>query len=163
MKAICLFISGLVLLGSCQTASEKQIGLGETTQHDDFFYSARQVERADSLGPLKPKGRFWVVTFRVDNKAKRVEHPWTNATALVADENGRVYENQPEAQQQLNRIAPFGWQEKYITPAGRIDSTRLVFDLPTSVQKPYLQFRGETLMGDVFDGSQFEHTKVRLF
>lgn len=151
-----------VCLGACQTADEKLIGPGDPIRHDDFVYSVQRVTGQDSIGSLKPAGRFWVVQFRVENQAVRVNHAWTNTTAFVTD-NGRAYENQPNAQQRLNQIQPFGWQANYLTPAGRTDSTRLVFDLPVSIQHPYLQVRGEVLMGDVFDGRQFERTKVRLF
>ena len=44
-----------------------------------------------------------------------------------------------------------------------VERTALVFDVPKDVKEPFLQVRGELLMGDVFDGNQFEKTKVRLF
>lgn len=163
MKALPLLLMATGLLAACQTANEKQIGLNEPIRHDDFLYSVRRAVVQDSIGSLKPRGRFWIVTFQVENQAVRVGHQWTNATAFVADANGRVYENSPTAQQRLNQVNSFNWQDKYLTPARRTDSTRLVFDLPTSVRQPYLQVRGEVLMGDVFDGRQFERTRVRLF
>lgn len=121
------------------------------------------MRQQDSIGSLKPNGRFWIVTFAVNNEAKRVDHAWTNKIAFVTDGSGHVYENQPDAQQQLNKRQPFGWQSQYKTSAGRTDSTQLVFDLPTTLKQPYLHFRGDLLMGDAFDGQQFKHTKVRLF
>ena len=152
-----------LLFSACNQASDQEIGLNVPTQHDDFFYAAQSISIRDSIGSMKPKGHFWIVTLRVDNQAKRVDHEWTNRTAFVTDANGQVYENQPDAQQLLNQHQPFGWKQTYVTPAGHTDSTRLVFDLPTTLQHPYLQYRGALLMGDAFDGQQFEHTKVRLF
>lgn len=163
MKPIFVLFVLAGLLGACSQATEKQIGLSERVQHDDFFYSAQRAVLRDSIGSLKPTGRFWIVTFWVDNEARRVEHPWTNSVAFVTDSRGHVYENRPDAQLRLNQTEPFGWKNKYSTPAAHTDSTRLVFDLPGTVLKPYLQLQGETLMGDVFDENQFEHTKVRLF
>ena len=161
-KLLILLLTGAVWLGACQTADEKLIGQHDPIRHDDFVYSVQRVVRQDSLGSLKPAGRFWIVTFRVENQAKRVDHAWLNTTAFVSSD-GHTYENQPTIQQRLNQTEPFGWRENYRTPAGRTDSTHLVFDLPRSVQHPYLQVRGEVLMGDAFDGHQFERTKVRLF
>ncbi|GAB4037536.1 hypothetical protein GCM10028809_53090 [Spirosoma gilvum] len=117
----------------------------------------------DRIGSARPNGRFWIVTIEVNNQAKRVEHPWTNSVAFITDDHGHIFENQPKAQQQLNKAHPFGWQQEYITRAGHIDTTQLVFDLPKSLKKPFLHYRGELLMGDAFDGRQFEHTRVRLF
>lgn len=163
MKIRHLLVSALVLLYGCQTAADKEIPLGQRVRHDDFMYSVKQITVDDSIGDLKPQGKFWIVTFRVDNAAKRVEHHWDNNTAFITDNNGNVYENNPLAQQQLNRLHPFGWKVHYTTLAGYAESTQLVFDLPQSLKRPYLQFRGNLLMGDLFDGRQFEHTKVKLF
>ncbi|WP_338874977.1 hypothetical protein WBJ53_05085 [Spirosoma sp. SC4-14] len=158
-----LLFLALASLWGCQPAANKEISLGQPIRHDDFIYSAEQVVVYDSLGALKPEGKFWIITFRVDNEAKRVEHHWDNNTAFIVDYKGNVYENSLTAQQQLDNLHPFGWKAHYTTLAGRIDSTQLVFDLPRSVKQPYLKVRGDLLMGDVFDGRQFEHTKVKLF
>lgn len=163
MKPYLLLVILAAELSACRSADDKPIGLGQPIRHDDFLYSVRRVETPDRIGTLHSTGRFWVVTFVVQNEARRVSHAWTNATAYVTDEHGRTYENQPSAQQQLNRAQPFGWRNQYVTPAGRTDSTRLVFDLPASVRRPYARVRGDVLMGDVFDGGQFETSKIRLF
>ncbi|QJW91067.1 hypothetical protein HNV11_17640 [Spirosoma taeanense] len=163
MNAHTPLLAATLLLSACQPADEKEIGLRELIHHDDFVYSVRQVTVQDSIGSLKPKGRFWIVTFRVDNQAVRIAHPWGNNTPYVRDPGGKVYENLPKAQQRLNQLRPFGWRSKYKTPARQSDSTRLVFDLPKTVRQPYLQVRGEVLLGDVLDRRQFKRTKVRLF
>lgn len=162
MKTTLLLLALVCGLSACQIAAEKQIGLHVPIRHDDFMYSVQRVTRQDHIGPLKPAGQFWIVTFRVDNQAVRVGHDWANTTAFVID-GTRTYENRTDAQRRLNQLEPFGWQPAYHTPAGQTDSTRLVFDLPASVRKPFLQVRGEWLMGDALDGNQFERTKVRLF
>jgi hypothetical protein len=163
MKPIMLVLTASLLFSACTQADDQEIGLNVSTQHDDFFYTAQSVSIQDSIGSMKPKGRFWIVTFRVDNQAKRVQHEWTNRTAFVTDASGQVYENQTNDQQLLNQRQPFGWKQAYVTPARRTDSTRLVFDLPATLQQSYLHYRGAFLMGDAFDRKQFEHTRVRLF
>lgn len=163
MKPIILAVALAVLSIACQPTTDKEISLGEPIRHDDFFYSATHVLVQDSIGTTKPRGRFWIVTLQVNNQAKRVDHPWTNSVAFITDTHGHTYTNQPHIQQQLNALHPFGWQQTYITSAGHTDTSQLVFDLPKSFKKPFLQYQGELLMGDVLDGQQFVHTKVRLF
>ncbi len=150
-------LSVLLLLGliACQTAGEKVIGVGEGIRHDDFVYSVRRVQATDGssrLNRANAENRLWMVVFQVDNQAKRVAHPLSDSAAFVTDSAGHRYEN--------IRRSPTG---QTVTPAGKVDSTVLLFSLPKTLTRPYLQVRGETLMGDVFDGGQFEKTKIRLF
>ena len=63
----------------------------------------------------------------------------------------------------MNRVKLFGYKPEYVTPAQVTESTMLVFDVSKDVREPYLQVRGEVLMGDAFDGSQYKKTKVKLF
>jgi hypothetical protein len=164
MKATCIgpTLLAAALISGCG-AAEKTIGLGQAIHHDDFEYAVQLVVQTDHLGNKTPSGIFYLVTFRVENDAKRVDHVWTNDIAYLIDEWGHRYENDREAQQRLNDVAPFGYQDRYVTSAGEVATTQLVFDLPKAVKEPYLRVRGWTLMGDVFDGGQFRHTKVKLF
>jgi hypothetical protein len=153
----------VMLFSSCST--EKTIGIKQNIHHDDFEYSVQNVSKTEMIGPLKANGIFYIVTFRVENQAKRVEHQWDNSIAYLTDENGREYENSYELQKKLRfrGINPFNLQEKYNTQAGQTDSTMLVFEVPAEVKEVYLKVRGEFLMGDLFDGSQFKNTKIKLF
>lgn len=140
-------------LMACQSAGEKVIGLGDGIRHDDFVYSVRRVSvmaGSSRLLRTNPTDRLWLVVFQVENQAKRVAHTWSDSTAFVVDSAGNRYEN-------LRKSLP------HVTPAGKTDSTTLLFSLPPTLTRPYLQVRGETLMGDVVDGQQFEKTKIRLF
>ncbi len=103
------------------------------------------------------------MTFKTQNDAKRVEHEWKNNVAYITDEKGNVYENNNELQKLLNEHEPFGYKDTYVTKAGIVESTVMIFDVPNSVTEPYLKVRGEFLMGDMFDGNQFKNTKVKLF
>ena len=151
-----------VIFSSC-SSKEKVLGLGENIHHDDFEYSVQRVEEAAQIGTLRTQGRFLIVTFQVENRARRVDHRWSNDIAFVVDEHGNQYWNEIEAQKELNRIQAFNYKAQYVTPAGAAESTNLVFDLPGSVKEPYLKVRGSLLMGDVFDLDQYNRTRVRLF
>jgi hypothetical protein len=153
------------LLGSC--ASGRVIEVNERIHHDDFEYSVTHFVVTDSIGSgneqKRASGHFCIVTFEVENRAKRVNHKWDNTIAYIVDDQGRSYENVPELQVSLNRVQPFNYAEQHLTPAGETEATQLVFDLPANISHPYLMVRGELLMGDVFDGKAFARTKVKLF
>jgi len=146
--------------------SEIIMDLNESIHHDDFEYTVTDYAIEEKIGVqdiLTAKGKFYIVSFKVTNNAKRVSHPWDNVIAYVKDEDGKIYENQKEAQLVLDKQMPMGWQEEYVTQAQDNDSILFVFDVPKDVKYPYLMVRGETLMGDFFDGGKFKRKKVKLF
>ena len=151
-----------VIISSC-SAREKVIGLRQNIHHDDFQYSVQSVERVAQIGNLSARGTFYIVGFQVENRARRVSHRWDNTIAYLIDETGTLHDNDPAAQKELNGIQPFTYKGEFDTPAEATEATMLVFDLPKEVKQPYLQVRGLLLMGDVFDGSQYKKTKVKLF
>lgn len=159
---ILLLIFIPVIFISC-SSKEKIIGLKQNLHHDDFEYSVQSVDKAERIGDVETKGLFYIITFQVENKAKRVDHQWDNSIAFLVDEKGKQYENNNKLQIKLKPIKDFGLQDKYITFAGKTESTILVFELPKDSKEVYLKVRGEFLMGDMFDGNQFKNTKIKLF
>lgn len=157
----------LALQFSCSnTEKDIVIGLGQAIHHDDFEYVVDEFKVTKQIGTkdsVTTNGFFYILKFSVVNKALRVNHPWNNSVAYITDENKTVYENKPELQSKLNDITPFGLKNEYVTSFQRTESTYFVFELPASAKNPYLMVRGKTLMGDFFDGNQFEKMKVKLF
>jgi hypothetical protein len=153
---------GVALATACG-GPPQTIGIGQTIHHDDFEYSVRSVGTRDRIGALVPAGVFHVVTFQVENRARRVGHEWDNTIAYLVDEQGREYENVAGAQRQLNELQPFGYQSRYRTNAGDTETTKFVFDLPRAEAHPVLRVRGETLMGDVLDANRFKRISVKLY
>ena len=158
----------LIMLVSCSKDS-KEIILkpGEGIHHDDFQYVVTDYSVIKRIGFTEDStgmdGNFYVVNFKVINNAVRVDHPWNNSIAYLIDEKGNTYENQQSLQEKFNNVSPFGFKKDYITSFQTTDTTVFIFELPPSVKHPYLMVRGETLMGDFFDGNQFRKTKVKLF
>ena len=136
---------------------------GARIHHDDFEYSVQKVDRTDRIGDRQAGGTFYIVTFQVENRARRVDHRWSNDIAYIVDGSGRQYEHDGPAQRTLEAVKPFGYKDRYVTPAEAVVTTMLVFDLPKDVREPYLKVRGEFLMGDLFDAKQYRRTWVRLF
>ena len=141
--------------------------MGQRIHHDDFEYRVTGFTVPDSIGSgatqRKTARHFYVVTFEVENRAKRVGHRWDNSIAYVVDDLGHTYENLPDLQAILNAQQPFNYSLQHVTSAGSVEDTRLVFELPRDVAHPCLMVRGELLMGDLFDGKAFTRTKIRLF
>jgi hypothetical protein len=171
----CLLLSGItvtllsVILTSCNRNNEQNvIGLNQNIHHDDFEYSVTSFHRTSTLitfpdSTVKTTGNYYLVRFKVENRALRVDHRWDNSIGYVVDENGKRYENNTKDQMLLDESLHFGWKEQYNTRFGTSDSTILVFNLPPSVIKPYLMVRGGILMGDVFDKAWFRKMKIKLF
>jgi hypothetical protein len=159
------FLCAALVLVSC--ARERVIGMNERIHHDDFEYLVTGCTATDSIGSgekqRKAAGEYYVVTFVVENHAMRVNHDWNDSIAYVVDDQGNHYENLPELQQLLNGGKPDNYSSEHRTPAGEIESTQLIFDLPKNIAHPFLMVRGDLLMGDVFDGKAFTKTKIKLF
>ncbi len=164
---LCLMLMSALIISCSKEKTDIIIGLNEPIQHDDFQYSATGFSIRKQIGEnqsaLVAAGNYYIVSFHVRNDAKRVNHPWDNTVAYIMDDAGKTYDNIPEAQKNLNMIDPFGWKQKYVTAYQSSDSTRFVFDLPKHPSKPCLMVRGQTLMGDFFDGGRFKRTKIRLY
>ena len=151
-----------VLWAGC-SREEPILGVGRSIHHDDFEYTVESLDKMAQIANRKAEGIFYLVTFRVDNRAKRVNHRWNNDIAYIVDLQGRHYENDPDAQRALATLEGLDLREQYVTPPGGTDRALLVFDLPSNVDEPWLMVRGSFLMGDVFDLGHYVRARVRLF
>jgi hypothetical protein len=167
MKKIVISILPVLMVACVSQNREIEIGLKERIHHDDFEYSVQNylVSRFLKNGndTLKAKGVFYMITFRTENLAMRVNHKWDNSIAFIVDEKDRIYENEPKVQEFYENARPFGLKEKYVTPAGGSGSTILAFDIPFDATRPWLKVRGKILMGDVLNGARFKRMRIRLF
>jgi hypothetical protein len=163
-------ILAIILLAVTSCNSDKKeivIGLKQNIHHDDFEYSVSNYIVTnflkDGSDTLKAKGVFYLVMFRVENRAMRVDHTWDNSIGYIVDERGKTYENITEVQQFLEKANGSRFREQYITQSGTTDSTWMAFDLPFNVTKPCFKVRGSILMGDVFDRAKFRRTRIKLY
>lgn len=168
MYHIILSVCLIIAFSSCSSGKKEAItGLNQNIHHDDFEYAVTGFTKTNLLtsgnDTIMAKGIFYLVHFRVINKALRVNHQWNNSIGYLVDDNGNRYENIKDHQKFLDKSFQFGWKEIYNTPHGQTDTTILVFDLPVDIAQPYLMVRGDILMGDAFDGGRFRRIKVRLF
>ena len=163
-RIIFLFLPA-ILFWSC--AGERTAALNEKIRHDDFLYSITDVTKGSLIREgsdiFKAKGNFYIVRLKVTNEAKRVEHEWNNTAIYIVDANGKEYENDVEAQKVYYKSNMMGYKDEYVIPAGSSGETTFIFDLPVDIKEPYVKFRGEFLMGDLFDRGKFTKTKIKLF
>ena len=160
-----LTVVGMVLLYIfADRAEEQTIGIGQPIHHDDFEYSVQKVENVQQIGAdSAQKGHhFLVVLFRVQNDAKRVSHEWDSQIAFVTDGTELMVENNPTLRKSWCQHHGTTCPERFDTPAGVTESTTLVYEVPNTLTQPYLMVKGATLMGDFFDGGQFQKTKIKL-
>jgi hypothetical protein len=161
--------SAVVLLAlSLQSCGkERMIDVNQRIHHDDFEYTVLSFAAKKSIGPAGREattpGVFYVVTFRVENRARRVKHHWADDIAYIIDRDGVRYGNNPEARALLYEQLARPLQRVFDTPAGRTDTTLLVFELPGTVHDPCLGVNGDFLMGDLLDGNAFAAARVKLY
>ena len=164
MKKILYLLLALFLpLFSKCSSDEKILNVGDKLQHDDYIYSVQKVMKTADFVGKKADGMFYVIMFKVQNDAKRTEHEWSRGVLYVVDENGKEYENKLDLQKEYSRINYEEYRESYKTAAGSSDSAVVVFELPNTVKQPYIKYRGDFLMGDLFSGNAFKNSKVKLF
>jgi len=138
------------------------VHVGDPIRQDDFVYRVRSVSARRHIGDLRPSGLYRLITFAVENRARRINHLWDNAIGYLVTGDGRTFENDTSAQRALDLLVPFGWKDRYVTPADESQETTLVFDVPQDAAPLYLKVRGELLMGDVLAFNPGQRTRVQL-
>ncbi len=73
-KTILIALGSLLTLAAFiffpSNTEEKIIGLKSTIHHDDFEYSVQDLQILDKIGNQQARGKFYVLTFQVENRAK---------------------------------------------------------------------------------------------
>jgi hypothetical protein len=106
-------------------------------QLDDFFFSVVDVKEI----PGAPTGQQrYVVSFKVDNRAKRVPYQFRREMVTAIDERDRRFSISAAGQRLLDESRPGPDPCAAPLPAGRSAVTELVIDLPDDVREPGLKF-----------------------
>lgn len=134
----------LVPLVVVNTRSEQLMGLNQPIQFDDFAFSIAAVRKTDVLGEGKravvAHGAFAVVSFKIDNKAKRVSYQFRPQTLVMVDDQGREHHLSAEGQRALESQAGQPAPCTGPIPAGAQCVMDLVFDVPADGRKLRLKF-----------------------
>jgi hypothetical protein len=86
-----LFSLCIIFLFCCSDNQAKLIiGLRENIHHDDFEYSVTGYTLTHQIGKgqdsIVSAGTYYIVTFKVENRAIRVSHLWNNSIAYIIDD-----------------------------------------------------------------------------
>jgi hypothetical protein len=116
-----VFVAGLL------TRKETALGWNTPMQFDDFCFSVVGVRQVAGA----PEG--WtrhVVSFKIDNRAKRVSYRFRRGMAVAVDSAGRRYPISADGQERLDAARKGPDPCAAPLPAGTSGTTELVFDLP---------------------------------
>jgi len=159
LLAIALAIAGLYTFSTPQ----RFVGLGTPIQQDDFVYVVTAVGRtpriSNSSATATANGIFYIVTIRVDNRARRVAFKWDERIPHINDAQGTRYDKSREGQAALDAAT----KPHYTIPAGQSATFQAVFDVPTDIEKPVLAFDNGILMGDLFNLIAYRRIGVNLY
>ena len=162
IKIIFTFLFAFLLLLQACSGDEKTFGIKEKVRHNNFIYSVEEVMKTPEFVGTKANGTFYVIMFKVINEDKSLSHEWNNNSAYIEDENGREYGNVTELKKEFCRINYEKYTDNYVTAAGKTDSTVLVFELPAEVKQPFLKFRADFRIGDLFEGNSLANSRIKL-
>lgn len=159
LVAIALALAGLYTYSTPQHF----VALGTPIQQDDFEYVVTAIGRtaqiSNSSATAKANGIFYIVTIRVDNRARRVAFKWDERIPHIVDAQGMRYDKSRDGQAALDA----GAKPRYTIPAGQSATFQAVFDVPTDIEKPVLAFDNGILMGDLFNLIAYRRIGVDLY
>jgi hypothetical protein len=98
------------------------------------------VDRADTIGPVRARGVFHIVTLRLASDARRATLGTGRLSAFVRDGAGRRVTRHQRAERALGPATPTGLPDTPLPPGGQL-ITRIVFDLPRDAVTPRLYVR----------------------
>ena len=159
LVAIALAIAGLYTFSTPQ----RYVALGTPIQQDDFVYVVTAVGRTPQISnksaTAKANGIFYIVTIRVDNKARRVAFKWDERIPQIVNAQGTRYDKSRDGQAALDAAT----KPSYTIPAGQSATFQAVFDVPADIEKPVLAFDNGILMGDLFNLIAYRRIGVNLY
>lgn len=161
---VLILIAGgtIIVLNPTSTRGAEHLAYGQEIRIDDFAFAAVGSERVAQIGDQVARGIFYVVTFKVINRAKRVSFRFDPTMTRLVDNAGVEHLGAPTA-----RAAWFGAQHQNDACAGELAagtecSTVLVFDVPAETQAPVLKVKfGEGLL-EIADALAYGNHVIQL-
>lgn len=159
---IMLAAGALIVLNPTSTQGAEHLAYGQDIQIDDFAFTALSSERAPAIGGQAAQGIYYIVPFRVTNRAKVVPFRFVPDMARLVDNRG--VEHTPSAQA---RAAWFAAHSQTDACAGQLAAgtdcaTVLVYDVPVETQAPLLKIKfGEGLL-EVADALTYGNRVIQL-
>jgi hypothetical protein len=159
---VMLIAGALIIFNPASVRGAERLNYGQDIQIDDFAFAALSSERAAQIGDQTAQGIFYIVPFKVINRAKVVPFRFAPDIARLVDNAGVEHTPSPQA-----RAAWFAAQRQEDTcsqelAAGTECTTVLVFDVPRDTNAPVLKIKfGEGLL-EVADALAYGNRVIQL-
>lgn len=144
--------------------NEQHVALGGEIVHDDFGFRVREVGARAALGQpeRRASGRWLVVSFDVNNHARRVPFDLTTWTPVLVDASGATFEPDENAERVLAAELSLPALRDGSIDAGESRRCRAVFDVPADARELRfaISWGGETV--DLLDRLIFGAKDIAL-
>jgi hypothetical protein len=158
------FVAVLILL----TLNRRNVnaGLNTPVRFDDFVFTVLSSRKAApdewiGLGP-SPGNVKYVVTMRIDNRAKRVPFRFKDAAPLLIDGRGKEYPTDVASMRAREATSGRGNTTAGSIPAGTSVVKDLVFEVPATVERPTLTLMQGGRVGEFLETSLFGRKRFVL-
>jgi hypothetical protein len=163
--ALCLAV---VLMVGLAVSHGRVVGVGQTVQFDDFFFTVQDAHRLSSPGPgghAEPPARVsYVVKLTIDNRAKRVPFRFFDRSLVLVDsaDAGRVYHVDPESQRAHTESTGGQHANPLILKAGESATQDYVFSIAVNAVAPRLKFTTGGSIGEALEKLLGNYTEIQL-
>ncbi len=135
-----MLVAGAVIVFNPEgSADAEPLPMGQAVRMDDFAFTALSSERANTIGTQTAPGIFYIVSLRVENRAKVVPFQFKPENAVLVDAAGQQY--LPDAAARSAWFAAHNASDACAAklPAGTDCTTTLVYAVPAATQAPILK------------------------
>lgn len=152
----------LVFTNPTSTRGAEHLDYGEAIQIDDFAFAATSSERVSQIGTETANGVFYVVPFKVMNRAKRVSFRFNPEFAQLVDDRDLEYTSSAKAREVWFAAHQQSDGCMGELAAGTECETVLVFDVPADTQAPVLKIKFSGGLFEVMDAVAFGNRVIQL-
>jgi hypothetical protein len=156
--AMMVLVVALVFLALLATRRNRTLGLNETLQFDDFFFTVESV--TPLAADAGPQDINQIVRLRIENRAKRVPFTFNGDSLIILDLSGKL----PSARPRAERL-PTGALSapvSHVLQAGETVSVDYVFALPPDHANLRLRIMPGGPVGDLLEGMFFGRQEFQL-
>jgi hypothetical protein len=167
IAASLFLLLALVVLGALATRGTRTLGLNETLQFDDFFFTVESITPLNAVsGPpgkvadAPARDANQVLRVRIENRAKRVPFTVNGQSLAFVDPSGRLPAALPQAERSPKGdiIAPV----THVLQAGETIVIDYVFALPPDRSDLRLRIMPGGPVGDMLEALFFGRQEYRL-
>jgi hypothetical protein len=127
---LAIVLLAMLFLAMLANRRNQTLGVGETVQYDDFFFTVEKADRMNQAPTpdLAADRDDYLVRLRIDNRAKRVDYQFRGERLVFADLTGNDSPIGPVAQRSAS--GEFKAPEKIVLRAGESATVDFLYSLP---------------------------------